>query len=257
MKEEGLLTVRQLQDLLQVDRVTIYRMLKRGTLQGIKVGGQWRFRRDQVEAWLEQRKGERAPTPAGAAPPAEGEWASDASPLPLSCVLPIQEIFAEAMRLAVVTLDAKGAPLTPVSHCSALCALILATDEGRQRCLASWQAARPGEFRPCHAGLLTLSAPVWVEGQQVARVVACQFAAPVREEGEEAWQDRLAALAGQLGLEEGALQAAAGSIRAMTGQDLQQLGRLLHLVAQTFGEIGEERRNLVARLRQIAAISQI
>jgi len=252
---EGLLTVRQLQDLLQVDRVTIYRMLKRGTLQGVKVGGQWRFRRDQVEAWLEQRKGKEPQGPAEAALPAEGEWTPDASPLPLACVLPIQEIFAEALRLAAVTLDAKGVPLTPVSHCSALCTLILATDEGRRRCLASWQGARPGEFRPCHAGLLTLSAPVWVEGQQVATVVACQFAAPAGEG--EAWQARLADLARQLGLDEGALQDAAGSIRTMPGEDLQRLTKLLHLVARTFGEIGEERRNLVARLRQIAAISQI
>lgn len=249
-----MLTVRQLQDLLQVDRVTIYRMLKRGTLQGVKVGGQWRFRRDQVEAWLEQQEEPEARAPAEALL-AEGEWTSEACPLPLSCVLPIQEIFAEAMRLAVVTLDAKGVPLTAVSNCSALCALILATDEGRRRCLASWQAARPGEFGPCHAGLLTLSAPVWVEGQRVAAVVACQFAAPMGEE--EAWQARLAALAGQLGLDEGALQAEAGSIRVMPGEDLQRVSRLLQLVAQTFGEIGEERKNLVARLRQIAAISQM
>ncbi|MGC8837150.1 MAG: PocR ligand-binding domain-containing protein [Anaerolineae bacterium] len=253
-KEEGLLTVRQLQDLLQVDRVTIYRMLKRGTLQGVKVGGQWRFRRDQVEAWLEQRRKEQVQRLAGPLPP-EGEWTSEASSLPLSCVLPIQAIFAEAMRLAAVTLDARGTPLTPVSNCSALCTLILATDEGRRRCLASWQGARPGEFRPCHAGLLTLSAPVWVEGQQVATVVACQFAAPVGEG--EAWQDGLAALAGQLGLQESALRAAAGSIRTMPGEDLQRLARLLHLVAQTFSEIGEEWRSLIARLRQIAAISQI
>lgn len=251
---EDLLTVPQLQDLLQVDRVTIYRMLKRGTLQGVKVGGQWRFRRDQVEAWLEQRKG--AGVPAEAIPP-EGEegWTSDASPLPLSCVLPIQEIFAESLRLAAVTLDVKGTPLTPVSNCSALCALILATDEGRKRCLASWQAARPGEFRPCHAGLLTLGAPVWIEGQQVASVIACQFAVPAGEG--ETWQAHLTALASQLGLDKGTVLAAEASIRTMLGDDLQRLARLLHLVAQTFGEIGEERRNLVARLRQIAAISQI
>lgn len=254
MVEEGLLTVRQLQNLLQVDRVTIYRMLKRGALQGVKVGGQWRFRRDQVEAWLEQQKGKGASAPAEAVPPAEGEWTSDASPLPLSCVLPIQEIFAEALQVAAVTLDAKGTPLTPVSHCSALCTLILATDEGRRRCLASWQAARPGEFGSCHAGLLTLSAPVGVGEQHVASVVVCQFAAPV--EG-ESWQAGLAALADQLGLEESALQIAARSIRVMPGEDLRRVGRLLHLVAQTFGEIGEEWKNLVARLRQIAAISQV
>jgi excisionase family DNA binding protein len=50
---EELLTTRQLQDLLQVDRVTIYRMLADGRLRGFKVGGQWRLPRRQIEAWLQ------------------------------------------------------------------------------------------------------------------------------------------------------------------------------------------------------------
>ncbi|MGQ9713353.1 MAG: PocR ligand-binding domain-containing protein [Anaerolineae bacterium] len=155
-------------------------------------------------------------------------------------MLLIQEIFAESLHLAAVTVDATGTPLTPVSNCSALCALILATDEGRRRCLASWQAARQEEFRPCHAGLLTLRASVWIEGQRVADVIACQFAAPAGKG--EVWQAHLTALASQLGLDEGAILAAEASIRTMSGDDLQRLAKLLRLVAQTFGEIGKERR---------------
>lgn len=49
---DDLLTTRQLQELLQVDRITIYRMLNDGRLQGFKVGGQWRFSRQAVELWL-------------------------------------------------------------------------------------------------------------------------------------------------------------------------------------------------------------
>lgn len=255
MKEAGeLLTVRQLQDLLQVDRVTIYRMLKRGVLQGFKVGGQWRFRRDQIEAWLEQQGRRPAPAARVVSPP-EGDMDSLSAPLPLSCVLPIQDIFAESLRIGAVTLDAKGAPLTHVSNSCAFCSLILATEEGRRRCVASWQAAAPAEFRPCHAGLLTRSAPVWVEGEQVATVVACQFAAPV--EAGQSWQARLARLAEDLGLDQAHLEAAAARIPGATGEDLQRVAKLLHQVAQTFGEIGEERRNLVTRLQRIAEISHL
>ena len=53
---DSLLTARQLQDLLQVDRITIYRMLKDGRLEGFKVGGQWRFSRQTVQRWLNQQQ---------------------------------------------------------------------------------------------------------------------------------------------------------------------------------------------------------
>lgn len=46
---DDLLTTRQLQDLLRVDRITIYRMLNDGRLRGFKVGGQWRFSPREVE----------------------------------------------------------------------------------------------------------------------------------------------------------------------------------------------------------------
>ena len=52
---DALLTVRHLQDLLQVDRITIYRMLDDGRLRGFKVGGQWRFSRQAIEGWLHER----------------------------------------------------------------------------------------------------------------------------------------------------------------------------------------------------------
>jgi excisionase family DNA binding protein len=52
---EDLLTARQLQDLLKVDRITIYRMLGDGRLTGFKVGGQCRFSWWQIETWFQER----------------------------------------------------------------------------------------------------------------------------------------------------------------------------------------------------------
>ena len=59
---DALLTTRQLQDLLQVDRITIYRMLSDGRLQGFKVGGQWRFSRHAIERWLQEQQSSLAAT---------------------------------------------------------------------------------------------------------------------------------------------------------------------------------------------------
>ncbi len=50
-----LLTPKEMQTLLQVDRSTIYRMAEAKRLPAIKVGKQWRFPADAVEKWLQQQ----------------------------------------------------------------------------------------------------------------------------------------------------------------------------------------------------------
>jgi excisionase family DNA binding protein len=49
---DDLLTTKQLQKLLQLDRTTIYRMLKNGRFTGVKGDNQWRFKYQDVEALL-------------------------------------------------------------------------------------------------------------------------------------------------------------------------------------------------------------
>jgi len=252
---EDLLTAKQLQDLLKVDRITIYRMLGDGRLTGFKVGGQWRFSRRQIESWLQERQ---------ASP---DEQASDSQTLPLHCVQAIQSIYAEALDVAAVTTSPDGTPLTAVSNPCAFCDLILATEEGRRRCMAAWQApgGQPGQLhslRSCHAGLLCASAPVHVGGQWVANFAACQFVAQLANGATAAWEARLAAsivpaLAADLGLAESDLRAAAASIRQMPESTLVRISDLVERVATTFAQIGQERLGLVNRLRRIAEITNL
>jgi excisionase family DNA binding protein len=42
--------------LLRVDQKTVYRLAKGGALPGFKVAGTWRFKRDDIEAWIEKQK---------------------------------------------------------------------------------------------------------------------------------------------------------------------------------------------------------
>ena len=37
--------------------VTIYRLLKKREIPAVKIGGQWRFKKDILDAWLEERMG--------------------------------------------------------------------------------------------------------------------------------------------------------------------------------------------------------
>jgi excisionase family DNA binding protein len=50
--EEPLLTLDQVAEYLNVDRFTVYRLLAQKELPAFKVGNQWRFKREMVEAWL-------------------------------------------------------------------------------------------------------------------------------------------------------------------------------------------------------------
>src|SRR4051794_39030975 len=45
-----LLTVKEVQDLLKIDRITVYRMLRNGRLTGVKIGHQWRFSRSEIDS---------------------------------------------------------------------------------------------------------------------------------------------------------------------------------------------------------------
>ena len=49
-----LLTARQVQDVLHIDRSTVYRMAEDGRIPAIKVGKQWRFPSDEILALVSQ-----------------------------------------------------------------------------------------------------------------------------------------------------------------------------------------------------------
>ena len=48
-----ILTIRQLAEYLMVSEKTVYRMLDRSQLPGVRIGAQWRFRRQDIDAWLD------------------------------------------------------------------------------------------------------------------------------------------------------------------------------------------------------------
>ncbi|MDE3128723.1 MAG: PTS sugar transporter subunit IIA [Gemmatimonadota bacterium] len=48
-----LFSPKQLAEYLQLSQRTVYRLLERGDLPAVKVGGQWRFRKSAVDEWLD------------------------------------------------------------------------------------------------------------------------------------------------------------------------------------------------------------
>ncbi len=53
--EDRLLTVKQLAEYLSVNDRTVLKLVSEGTLPGVKVGNQWRFRKAMVDAWLDDQ----------------------------------------------------------------------------------------------------------------------------------------------------------------------------------------------------------
>jgi excisionase family DNA binding protein len=80
--DDTFLTTAEVLAYLQVNLRTVYRLLKAGKIPAVRVGRQWRFRKSDVDAWLEsQRPGSTAQ--AGTAPSATtARDADDAAPGP-------------------------------------------------------------------------------------------------------------------------------------------------------------------------------
>ncbi len=49
---DTLLTIKQVAEYLMVSEKTVYRMLDRNQLPAVRVGAQWRFRRQDIDSWL-------------------------------------------------------------------------------------------------------------------------------------------------------------------------------------------------------------
>ena len=56
MSTDEVLTLKEVATLLKIAERTAYMMVQRGDLPGFKVGGQWRFKRADIDSWMEAQK---------------------------------------------------------------------------------------------------------------------------------------------------------------------------------------------------------
>jgi len=68
--DEVFLTTEEVLEYLQVNLRTVYRLIKAGKIPAVRVGRQWRFRKRDIDTWLD---GQRAPGQSAPAPPAEAD----------------------------------------------------------------------------------------------------------------------------------------------------------------------------------------
>src|SRR6476646_5729813 len=66
--DETFLTTEEVLEYLQVNLRTVYRLIKAGKIPAVRVGRQWRFRKRDIDAWLDSQRlrGTRSPSAAPA-----------------------------------------------------------------------------------------------------------------------------------------------------------------------------------------------
>ncbi|CAH8190772.1 helix-turn-helix domain-containing protein [Vibrio vulnificus] len=53
---DQILTLKEVAAYLKLAEKTTYRLVSEGKLTGLKVGGSWRFKREDLEVWIDQQK---------------------------------------------------------------------------------------------------------------------------------------------------------------------------------------------------------
>src|SRR3954465_6084339 len=56
MIDESFLTTEEVLEYLQVNLRTVYRLIKAGKIPAVRVGRQWRFRKRDIDAWLDTQR---------------------------------------------------------------------------------------------------------------------------------------------------------------------------------------------------------
>jgi excisionase family DNA binding protein len=106
MIDETFLTTEEVLEYLQVNLRTVYRLIKAGKIPAVRVGRQWRFRKRDIDAWLDSQRPRGGSRPAPAAP---ARPAAPGSTRPRVLVVDdeasIRDLLAKTLALAEYDVD--------------------------------------------------------------------------------------------------------------------------------------------------------
>jgi PTS system nitrogen regulatory IIA component len=255
-----MLTAKRIQELLQVDRSTIYRMAEVGQLPAIKVGKQWRFPADQIERWF-QAGITKSAMPAVTAASHSSAPARNSRELtellPLKWLQAIQETFAHLLGVMLVVTDMEGNPVVQPSNPCPLFTVISQQPNAMQKFSRSWRdLATTTDLTPKfivgHLGLLCARSVIGV-GTELKGMVIAGCIAPVEWPPSPA---KTEAIASKFGVEpEFLLEHIDAVLFLEEGQQAQVLATLPR-IATIIAHTVNERKRLIGRLEAIAGLAQ-
>ncbi|MHB2148325.1 PocR ligand-binding domain-containing protein [Calditrichota bacterium LG25] len=243
---DDLLTARQVQELLKVDRTTVYRMLKDGRLSGIKIGKNWRFLRKNIDVLLQEQSHQEKTT------------LIKAKIFPGHCIQGLQDIFSEVAGVSCVAVDSEATFLTQASNPSPFCQKIQSTPEGRAACRQSWKKIIKSKrnhapFHVCHAGLNYTVACIRMANQIESYILCGQFVESAEQK--KALQASIPQVAQKLGLKEKDLRQLEDQVYLLSPRVRKNLKLWLERLAQSLIDLTSERNDLVNRLHKIHQLS--
>jgi excisionase family DNA binding protein len=106
MIDETFLTTEEVLEYLQVNLRTVYRLIKAGKIPAVRVGRQWRFRKRDIDAWLDSQRPRNGARPAQPTP-AVRPVGSAARPrvLVVDDEASIRDLLAKTLALAEYDVD--------------------------------------------------------------------------------------------------------------------------------------------------------
>jgi len=178
-----MLTARDIQAMLHIDRSTVYRLAESGRLPAIKVGRQWRFPADQIHARFKKHLIPEKPE----VDPFEISRPLEKSPelsdlLSWEWLQVIQVTFAELLGVMLVVTDTNGEPVhQPANPCGLFTAFMDQAD-AMPRFISHWQKLATTvdltpSFQTSHLGLLCARSLIAV-GTEIKGMVIAGCVAP-------------------------------------------------------------------------------
>jgi excisionase family DNA binding protein len=103
--DESFLTTEEVLDYLQVNLRTVYRLIKAGKIPAVRVGRQWRFRKRDIDAWLESQRPRTARATAAAPARTSATAAGRPRVLVVDDEASIRDLLSKTLALAEYDVD--------------------------------------------------------------------------------------------------------------------------------------------------------
>ncbi len=254
MSTNTFLTTRQVQDLINVDRSTVYRMAEDGRLPGVKVGRQWRFAADRIAGQLGL----------ATAHASDHLAASRAGPLPHrlgQLLLPeaaqsVADLLGDLFNTMAVVTDIEGRPITEVANPCGFFSAIADQPYATAACLEGWRrlAHEPElepSFVPSHLGFLCARSFIRVDHQLVGMVIVGGVTPPRWPPSGE----HLHQIARELAVSPALLNETIHLTWDLDNHQQQRILDLLPRVADLISQLASTRSQLLSKLNAIATLA--
>jgi len=249
------LTTREVQDLISVDRSTVYRMAEDGRLPGVKIGRQWRFPSERISELF----GLELAVEPDRSQSANGSTSPDHELQQL--LLPdqaqsIADLLGELFGVMAVVTDIEGKPLTEVANPCGFYAAIADAPNAATACTQGWRGLADApdlepRFIPSHLGFLCARSFIRVGPQLTGMVIVGGVTPPV-------WPppiDHLELIARELSVDPGVILDLADQTWDVDLDHQAWILSVLPRVADLISQLASARSQLLTKLDAIAILA--